>query len=139
MASDSPDLTMCTTVAELRDALAALPGDAPLAVLYDWGCGVQHGVAVRGVMEPEEDEWASGTVVLDIDPRPARHPMGSESDSLGASVTLPVIPPGTPVSGSIGLGTVGIFTLEGGGFTTGPVLADASESQVKAALESRSS
>ena len=68
---------VCQTVGELqaRLRLAAGGGEAPLAILYDWGADVKFGVLVRGmhVCDSGCDPDACvlrGHVVLDIDPPP---------------------------------------------------------------------
>lgn len=68
---------VCQTVGELqaRLHLAAGGGEAPLAILYDWGADVKFGVLVRGmhVCDSGCDPDACvlrGHVVLDIDPTP---------------------------------------------------------------------
>lgn len=69
----------CSTVGELRSALANLPDGASIAVLYDQGADVKHQVVVRGPhvcdseCEPIDCPLA-GSVVLDIDPRHVRRP-----------------------------------------------------------------
>lgn len=59
------EVEQCTTVGQLKAAIAELPDDAPLVILFDTQCGISESIAV---VEPD-DPWGyakPGTVYLDI-------------------------------------------------------------------------
>lgn len=57
----------CSTIGQLKAAIAELPDDAPITVLYDGGSGSASGIDVEGILTEKELGWASvGDAVLGI-------------------------------------------------------------------------